>query len=218
MSNLLSDLSNLLSIGVLKVGSFQLKSGNVSPFYIDLRRVMSHPAIFNSMVDAIHAKKQEQAINADVVCGVPYTSVPIAAAYMSRFEIPLIMRRKEAKGYGTNKQVEGVFQKGQTCLVVEDTVVSGTSILETALDLRKVGLVVSDCICVLDRTQGGKANLKKHGITLHSVFDFEDMFSLYCSINTVGDDLKFTVKKYLDENVCSIDNDADTTPCSNGPS
>lgn len=174
---------------------------------------MSHPAIFNSMVDAIHDKKQAQAIIADVVCGVPYTSVPIAATFMSRFQIPLIMRRKEAKGYGTNKQVEGVFQDGQTCLIVEDTVVSGTSILETALDLRKVGLVVTDCICVLDRTQGGKANLKKHGITLHSVFDFEDMFNLYCSLNAVGDDLKLTVKKYLEENVCSIESEANNFQC-----
>lgn len=202
-SNLLGDL---LSIGVFKLGSFQLKTGPPSPFYIDLRKVISYPKILNSMIAALHLKKESQTITADVVCGVPYTSLPIAAALCSRYEIPLIMRRKEAKGYGTNKQIEGVFQDGQTCLIIEDTVVSGSSILETAIDLRRAGLVVTDCICVLDRTQGGKANLLKEGINLHCLYDFNDIFGLYCSMNTVSEDLMVTVRDYLKENVYSIDN------------
>jgi len=43
----------------------------------------------------------------------------------------LLVRRKEAKGHGTKKMVEGVFSKGDTCIIVEDVVTSGLSIIET---------------------------------------------------------------------------------------
>jgi uridine monophosphate synthetase len=94
--------------------------------------------------------------NFDLICGVPYAALPMATAMSLESYIPLIIKRKEAKSYGTKKLIEGIYQKGQNCLLVEDVITSGKSLLETIPEIEQEDLKVSDIVVVLDREQGGK--------------------------------------------------------------
>lgn len=193
-------LDRLLKIDVFRVGEFRLKSGFLSPIYIDLRGIIAHPPLLRNMTEAVFSKQKSLNIESDVVCGVPYTALPIASHYSVLHNVPMVLKRKEAKDYGTKKMVEGVIKKGERCLIIEDIVSSGTSVIETAEVLRKEGLVVTDCIVVLNREQGGRENLEKAGIRLHSLFNLNDIFERYCSLNEVEEELVKSVKLYLEGN------------------
>jgi len=152
-------IASLYEIGVIQFGEFTLKSGKTSSIYINLRKIISYPTLLISVANIMMQKMEGYQF--DIVCGVPYTALPIATCMSIDYKIPMIMRRKEKKDYGTKQLIEGVFNNGQSCLVVEDVVTSGMSIMETTADLEQAGIVVTDVIALIDREQGGKENLEK---------------------------------------------------------
>lgn len=159
-------ISSLYEIGAIKFGEFTLKSGKISPIYINLRQIISYPTILVSVANVM--MQQMEGYHFNLVCGVPYTALPIATCMSIDYKIPMIMRRKEKKTYGTKQLIEGVFKAGESCLVVEDVVTSGMSVMETTKDLEEAGLKVTDIIALIDREQGGKENLEK-GYRFHSI-------------------------------------------------
>ena len=166
----------LFEIQAVKFGSFTLKSGQVSPIYLDLRLIISYPALLSRISEMLWEKAAR--LSFDLVCGVPYTALPLATCLSVAHEIPMILRRKEVKDYGTKKRIEGVFQAGQTCLIIEDVITSGGSILETTQSLKDEGLLVNDAIVIVDRQQGARANLEAQGIHAHALITLSELVTL----------------------------------------
>lgn len=160
----------LFDINAVKFGKFTLKSGIESPVYVDLRVIVSYPDVMNSVSEMLWSVACQSRAGFSLICGVPYTALPIASCMSVKHNVPMVMRRKEAKSYGTKKLIEGVFQTDSKCLVVEDVVTSGSSVLETVDALSTVGIQVSDAVVLLDRCQGGQEMLKSRGVRLYSLF------------------------------------------------
>lgn len=163
----------LYKIGSIKFGDFTLKSGEKSRIYIDLRQIISYPDVLRAVAETIW--QQMSGYPCDVVCGVPYTALPIATCISLQQNLPMVMRRKEKKEYGTKQSIEGSFKTGQKCIIIEDIVTSGSSIIETANDLEVAGLKVKEVAVLIDREQGGAANLHNKHYILHAAFTLKDI-------------------------------------------
>jgi len=167
-------ISSLYQIGCIQFGEFQLKSGQTSSIYINLRKMISYPDILRMTAKAMWEATRDSQF--DLVCGVPYTALPIATCLSLEQMKPMIMRRKEKKDYGTKQSIEGVFQPNQTCLIIEDVITTGSSIMETARDLEDAGLKIHDVVALIDREQGGKEQLSQHYQT-HTILTLSDILN-----------------------------------------
>ncbi|XP_051786971.1 uridine 5'-monophosphate synthase [Erpetoichthys calabaricus] len=190
----------LYDIQAVKFGKFQLKSGISSPIYFDLRVIVSHPTLMNQVSSLMFQCSRDAGLKYDLLCGVPYTALPLATVISSSNNVPMLIRRKEAKDYGTKQIIEGDYKKGETCLVIEDVVTSGSSVLETVEVLKKEGLKVTDAIVLMDREQGGKAKLEELGIQLHCVCTLTKLLDVLHKNGKIQAEILQDVHQFIREN------------------
>jgi len=185
----------LYEIGAVKFGSFKLKSGLISPFYIDLRLIVSYPKVVDMIVEQL--LELSQRLTYDCLTGIPYTALPIAAVYSQRSGKPLVYQRKERKNYGTGKSIEGVFSAGQTCLVIDDVMTTGGSKLETAQAFKAAGLKVNDFLIVVDRSLDGGASIREAGFSVHALITIFDMVELLFADGRISAQQKSAVEQFM---------------------
>jgi orotate phosphoribosyltransferase len=166
----------LHEIGAVRLGRFTLHSGLESPIYIDLRLLVSFPDALRQVARAYAALLP--GLRFDILSAYPYAALPIGTALALETGIPLVYPRKDAKGYGTGKQVEGVWQEGQTALVIEDLITSGDSILRAIASLQDAGLQVREAVVLIDREQGGRELLRQQGYELHAVMRLGELLAI----------------------------------------
>lgn len=186
----------------VKFGTYTLKYGMRTPIYVDLRITVSYPSVLDLVGELMWKTIDHDTVPCDVVCGVPYGALPVATCLSVRQNIPMLFRRKEVKGYGTRKLLEGKYKPGDACIIVEDVIVSGQSIIETAEALRSSGLHVTDAVVFLDREQGGRQILQREGITLHSVIDITKLLEILHNEGKINSKIVEEVKEFLSENQC----------------
>ena len=188
----------LYEINAVKFGEFKLKSGIMSPIYIDLRVTVSYPEVLKMVAEAMWDKIKNAKF--DLICGVPYTALPIATVMSVEHNVPMIMRRKEVKDYGTRKAIEGKYEAGQNCLIIEDLVTSGSSVFETIEPLELEKLKITDIVVLVDREQGGKKHLQEKGYNLHSVITISEMLNTLESEGKLDSDMVGKVRNFIKNN------------------
>jgi orotate phosphoribosyltransferase len=133
-------------------GEFRLRSGVLANEYFDKYRFESDPAILAAITEAMALMIPP---GADGLAGLELGGVPLATALSLRTGLPVRFIRKQAKDYGTCQLAEGGDIAGRRLVIVEDVVTSGGQILASCEELRKLGAIVEDVVCVIDRQAGG---------------------------------------------------------------
>jgi len=153
-------------------GTFKLRSGAVSNVYFDKYRFESDPQLLDEITRMM---KPLLPPGADMLAGLEMGGIPVATMLGQHTGVPVLFVRKKAKDYGTCQLAEGAPIAGKQLIIVEDVVTSGGQILLSAADLRALGAVVTDVVCVIDRESGGPDNLAKEGLKLHSLFTMSEL-------------------------------------------
>ncbi len=173
----------LLDAGCVKFGQFTLKSGLISPIYLDLRQIISDPALLAEVAAAYAGLLA--GLRFDRLAALPYAGLPIATAVSLRGGWPLIYPRKEAKAYGTSAEIEGVFAAGERAVVLDDLATTGGSKFEAIAKLAAAGLHIEDVVVLIDRGSGAAEALAAAGYRLHAVMTLPQMLDHWAQTDRV---------------------------------
>jgi orotate phosphoribosyltransferase len=195
----------LWKLGAIEFGDFTLGQTAVhSPVHVNLRLLVSKPTalqraarVIRDEVEARRRMLNPQVAPFQLVAGVPFGGLHLATAFSLRAKVPLIyLRTRRPK----SAQIEGLYEPGQTVLVIDDLITGGHSIVDTAERLEKAGLQARDALVLVDRQQGGRQRLKRHGINLISVLTLEVVLNYLMSSGRISEEWYRRSLDYLKAN------------------
>jgi uridine monophosphate synthetase len=163
----------LFDIGCLLFGEYVQASGATFSYYIDLRKIISNPHLFNQVLDAYGDIVRQ--LEFDRIAGIPYGALPTATGLALNLQRPMIFPRKEVKAHGTRRLIEGNFYPGEKVVVIDDILISGKSVMEGAEKLKSAGLKIEDIVVFIDHEGGVKDRLRDNGYRAHSVLSISEI-------------------------------------------
>jgi orotate phosphoribosyltransferase len=168
--------SFLLKSNALRFGTFTLASGKPSAYYIDLRMLPSFPRHFRLTIDAL--KKTIVAkigTDFDALVSVPTSGLVFGSALAYEMEKPFLYVRKESKGYGTSKLIEGHLASGSKVVIIDDVATTGNSVGHAVDVIRANGGIVEHVVALVNRMEGAEEHLRKLNIRLVAVASVNDI-------------------------------------------
>lgn len=161
----------------LKRGNFTLASGKQSSYYLDTKQVVLDSfgsvligaGILELLGDTPTAAVGGMSIGAD-----PITAAVLTMAGLADRPLKGFMVRKEPKGHGTQKYIEGPIVPGESVVIVEDVVTTGGSSLLAIQRVEEFGCRVTEVIAIVDRLEGGGENFRAKGYSLRSLLTIRD--------------------------------------------
>ncbi|ASJ01841.1 orotate phosphoribosyltransferase [Thermococcus profundus] len=156
-------IEKMFKAGAVLFGHFVLASGKESSYYINVKRVITHPEALRLIARLMAKKAMEMGIEFSRVAGPELGAVPIATALSLETNRSLVVVRKKPKGYGTNSQIEGEVEEGDKILLVEDVTTTGGSVLKAAEVLESLGAEIAGIAVVVDREEGAEERITSKG-------------------------------------------------------
>lgn len=180
----------------IKLGNFKLKNNDTSPIYIDLKNIISYPYIVNSIVSLFSEKILKT--NFSKVCGIPYGGMHIASIVSYKYNYPLLLLRKETKAYGTKKNIEGEFVDDEKCIVFEDVITTGSSLVQYLKILNRHKIIVKDIFVICDRKHAKNDLLLKYN--LHVLFTMYDILNILMINNVINTNQITQLTQFVNKN------------------
>ena len=158
---------------------FTWASGLKSPIYCDNRKLLSYPVVRTFIAERLEEIIREQFKKVDVIAAVATGAIAIGAIVADRMGLPLIYIRPKPKDHGTGSQIEGVFEKGASIVVIEDLISTGMSSLASVQAVTQKGGMVEGMVAIFSYnfTKARKA-FEEANITLYTLTDYDTLIQV----------------------------------------
>lgn len=202
-------VEELWALDAIQFGDFTLGRTAVhSPIYVNVRRLISNPTalarcarLIREELETLLSMRNPHVSPFSVIAGVPFGGLHVATAFSLDAKTPMIYIHPP----GTDKAnvIEGAYVRGQTCLVIDDLITGGGSILQTAATLSDAGLVVRDAVTLVDRQEGGQARLKSASINLVTILTLEQIATYLMSAGYIAEESYRKTMSYIESRAAS---------------
>jgi uridine monophosphate synthetase len=191
---------SLYNANCLRFGTFRIKSGTLSPYYIDLARLLSSPKDLSNIAQTTSKliKKIMNFERIDKIASIALKGALISPSIATIINLPCIIVRKKEKEYGaTGRMVGAEVSKGDNILFFDDVVSEGISKIEGIKPLEDLGAKVKHIIVVIDREQGGKEKLEQKGYIVHSLAKISEIVKSLVTSSNISNNQARAVLEYI---------------------
>ena len=190
----------LVESGALKFGKFTIKSGIISPYYIDLTLLLSSPQDFEFVVDAVVEKIRtiRSSQKVDKLASIALKGALFIPSIANKLDLPCVVVRKESKKYGvTGRIAGGNIEQGEHILFFDDLVSNGQSKLEGIKPLEQLGAKIDIVLVVIDREQCGRENLERLGYQFHALATISELVHTLLKNNKISNKEAKIITDYM---------------------
>ena len=153
-------------------GSFTLRSGRTSSYYIDKYLFLAQPDILAELGRMVAQRLSPQTTR---LAGAELGGIPLVTAASLAAGLPAVYVRNERKGYGTGKQLEGRLEPDDVVVIVEDVATTGGQAIEAAAVVTETGARIEKIIATVDRGEGARERVEAAGFTYEALFTVADL-------------------------------------------
>ena len=165
-------LARRIAESALLRGTFTLRSGKTSSYYLDKYLFSTQPDVLRALGDAFAARVPAGTVR---LAGAELGGIPLVSAAAMSSGLPCVFIRNQKKDYGTAKQLEGKLDAGDRVVIVEDVATTGGQALEAAKVIQAQGATVTRIIATIDRQEGARQNVEAAGIAFDALFTVADL-------------------------------------------
>ncbi len=199
-SKVASTLVEIDAVGFVPDAPIRFKSGILSPIYIDNRCLPFYPAAWRIVIEGFQELVEKAQLQYDVIAGVAVGGVPHSSALAYSLKSPSVFVRKEAKGHGTQKLVEGGDVMGKHVLLIEDLVTTGGSSLTGVNVLRDVGAIVDDMLAIVSYGfDEAVAAFNSANVRLRTLTNFRTIVREAAQVEKLTTDAVIIINDWLDD-------------------
>jgi len=184
----------------VKFGTFRVKSGALSPYYIDFSCLLSSPRDFCCVVDAV-ADEIKGIIafdEIDKLASVELKGALLLPSIACRLSLPCVVVRKAEKKYGvTGRIAGGTVVRGERILFFDDVVTDGMSKIEGMKPLEEFGAHVDIIMVVVDREQGGRENIERLGYKFRALTTISELVRCLLQSSYISEEQADAVLDYV---------------------